>query len=246
MYAVVKGLMPNYTLNEIMSFATANAGRRADITESTMSRLANEAYFEVFYSSDPQESESIAVSSTTTGENKIELPTDFNEPITATLIWRSGSTADSNHSSYQTLRLVDVEQMDGRSPQPSGTPTDIAFYNSWAELWPSPNSAFSFQLRYRAGATDMTELTDLPSVSTPWRSAIVKKTEENIYKFLNDEVGAQNAQMRYLDYVGRIKSDEAKRQNFRTRQNMTPSWGEGGRRRRRGKSGKWGSFASES
>jgi len=236
--------MPSYTLNEIMSFATANAGRRADLAVSTVSRLANEAYFEVYYASEPQEAESIAVSSTTTGENKIELPTDFHEPISAALIWRSGSTADSNHSSYMTLRLVDVEQMDGRNPQPSGTPKDIAFFNSWAELHPSPNSAFSFQLRYRASPSDLTGLTAIPSLSTPWRMAVVKKTEENIFRFLNDETGSQNAQIRYLDFVGRLKSDEAKRQNFRHRQNVSPSWGIGGRRRKRGKSGKWGSFSS--
>lgn len=234
--------MPGYSLSEIMSFATGNAGRRADITQSDVSRLANEAYFEVFYASNPQEAESIAVSSTTTGENKIELPTDFFEPITASLIWRSGSTADSNHSSYMTLRLVDVEQMDGRNPQPSGTPKDIAFYNSWAELWPSPNSAFSFQLRYRAGAADLVELTDTPSLTTPWRMAVVKKTEENIFRFINDEIGAQNAQIRYLDFVSRVKSDEATRQNMR-RHNLTPSWGLGGRRRNVG-AGRFSSFAS--
>lgn len=230
--------MPSYTLNDIMSFATANVGRRADIAASTVSRLVNEAYFEVYYASNPQEAESIAVSSTTTGENKIELPTDFSEPLTASLIWRSGSTAASNHSSYQTLRLVDVTQMDGRNPQPSGTPVDIAFYNSWAELWPSPNSAYSFQLRYRANPSDLTALTEVPSLSTPWRIAVVRKAEENLYRFLDDDTGAQNAQIRYLDYVQRIKTDEAKRQSYRGNIGVGPSWGVGGRRRsgRRGSS----------
>jgi len=235
--------MPNYTLQEIASFATRAVGRRADLSISDASRFVNEAYFEVFYASDPQEAESVAVSSTTTGENKIELPTDFLEPITATLIFRSGSTADSNHSSYNTLRLVSVEQMDGRNPQPSGTPRDIAFFNSWAELFPSPNSAFSFQLRYRAHPTDLTELTDTPSVSTPWRRAIVLKTEEYLFQDLDDPQGVQSAQLRYLDYISRIQTDQASRQkSSQLRQSAAPTWGVGGRRRT---SGKFSSFNSE-
>lgn len=214
-----------------MSFATANAGRRDDLETSTVSRLVNEAYFEVFYASDPQEAEKIAVSSTTTGENRVELPTDFHQPLSATLIYRSGSTAASNHSSYNTLKMVDVHALDGKNPQPSGTPRQIAFYNSWAELYPSPNSAFSFQLRYRAMPSDLTGTTAVPSLTTPWRMAVVRKAEENIFRYVGDEIGAQNAQVRYLDYVNRIKSDEGKRQNYRGLVGLNPSWGEGGRRK---------------
>ena len=236
--------MPSYTLQEMMSFATRGVGRRADFSVSDVSRFVNEAYFDVLYASDPQEFESIAVSSTTTGENKIELPTDFYEPITATLIWRSGSTAASNHSSYNTLRLVSIEQMDGHNPQPSGTPKEIAFFNSWAELYPSPNSAFSFQLRYRAHPSDLTALTEVPSVSTQWRRAIVIKTQEFLFDDLDDERGAQKKQIQYLDYISRLQTDLASRQkSSQMRQHATPSWGVGGRRKLRGR---FSSFDSES
>ena len=101
--------MPTFTLGEIMSQATVMVGRRDDISLSDASFLANRAYFEVWYASNPEEGEKIAVSSTTSGENKIELPTDFYEPISATLIYRpSWSTASSTRSSYNTLKLVSV------------------------------------------------------------------------------------------------------------------------------------------
>lgn len=223
--------MPSYTLGELISSATANVGRRADLSQSEVSRLVNEAYFEVIYTSDPQEFEKIAVSSTTTGEHRIELPSDLLEPITAALIYRSGSTASSYHSSYMTLRLVPTEYMDGRNPQPSGTPKDIAFFNSWAELWPSPNSAFSFQLRYHAHPTDLTATSDVPSLSTPWRKAVLLKAEELIFKHLQDEVGETNAQLSYLNYVNMISTDAARRQKGQFKYNVTPSWGQGGRRK---------------
>lgn len=220
--------MPSYNLGEIMSFATGNVGRRADLAQSVVSRMANEAYFEVFYASEPAASEKIAVSSTTTGENKIDLPTDYYAPISAALIWLpTGST----HSSYKTLTLQDVEWMDARNPQPSGTPTDVAFYNQWLELWPSPNSAFSLQLRYRSQPQDLTATTDVPSVDTSWRPAIVTKTEEKLFLYLQDDTRAQASNLRYLQQVSRLENEQAKRQKGAFRQHVTPIYGTGGRRR---------------
>lgn len=237
--------MPSYTLSEIMSIATGNVGRRADIDASTVSRMVNEAYFEVFYATDPQEGEKIAVSSTTTGVQRVELPSDFLEPISAALIYRSGSTADSNHSSYVTLKLTSPEMLDGRNPQPSTVPEEICFFNSWAELYPSPNSAYSFQLRYRNQPEDMVSLTSLPSLSTPWRKAVVLKTEELLWQYLGNPEGVQSAQMRYLEYTSHIETDRARRQkSSQLRTNVQPSWGHGGRRRASG-SQRWGSFSSE-
>lgn len=218
-------------LGGIMSSATAAVGRRADITVSDVSRLANDAYFEVVYAVGAEELEKIAVSSTTTGENKVELPTDFHEPISAAIIW-SNQTGASARSSYQTLRLVGVEAMDGRNPQPSGTPQDIAFFNSWVELWPSPNSAFSFQLRYRAHPEILMSTDSLPSLSTPWRKAVELKTRENVASFIHDEVAEMKAANAFLAYVATLKTPQAIRQSGEFRQGLTPAVSIGGRRRR--------------
>ncbi len=224
--------MPAYTLGEIMSFATSDMGRRADIAQSDASRLANEAYFEVFYACDPQEGEKIAVSSTTTGENKIELPTDFNIPITATLIYQpSWSTASSAHSSYITLHKVSIEEVDSKNPQPSGVPKEIAFFNSWAELYPSPNSSYSFQVRYRAHPEDLISTSSVPSLSTEWRKAVQIKAKQNVAAFIQDAAGVESARLEYLDYVRSIRNTQAKRQHGEFRQHFAPVLSKGGRRR---------------
>lgn len=223
--------MPSYTLGEILSSATAAIGRRADIELSDASRLANDSYFEVVYAVSDAEFEKIAVSSTTTGENKIELPTDFHEPISASLIW-SNSTAASAHSSYSTLKLVGIEAMDGRNPQPSGVPAEIAFFNSWIELYPSPNSAYSFQLRYRAHPSDMTELTSVPSLSTPWRKAVELKTREKLADFVADEELSRKYAGQYQAFVATLKTAQARRQSGEFRQGFAPYVPVGGRRRR--------------
>ena len=225
--------MPSYTLSEICSFATLEAGRRDDLSLSVVSRLANEAYAEVVVETNPEGLERIAVSSTTTGENRISLPTDFYEPISATLIWRpSGSTASSTHSSHYTLRRVSISQMDARNPQPSGTPIEMAFYNDWMELHPSPNSAFSLQLRYRSQVTDLSLATDVPSVGTPWRRAIVIKTAQKIFDVVGDDAGSMKKRIEYADYISKLKTDQARRQAMESPMGLTPLYGGYGGRRR--------------
>lgn len=225
--------MPSYTLAELSSFATSAVGRRADLDSSVVSRLVNEAYFEVFYASGPEESELIAVSSTTTGENKIELPTDFYAPISASLIY-STSTLTSAHSSYLTLDLVSIEQMDGRNPQPSGTPTEIAFYNSWIELFPSPNSAFSFQLRYYSHPSELTASSSVPSLSTPWRRAVSIKAKELVAAEFEHDSEAKHS-IDYLRYVATLKSAAAIRQTGEFKKNFNPTYGGGGLRKSGGR-----------
>ena len=224
--------MPAYTLGEIMSFATSAIGRRADISASDASRMANEAYFEVFYASDPEEGEKIAVSSTSTGENKIERPTDFHIPISATLIYQpSWSTASSAHSSHITLGLISTREMDAKNPQPSGVPKEIAFYNSWVELYPSPNSAYSFQFRYRAHPEDLTSTASVPSLSTPWRKAVELKTREHLANFVEDTVNEDKAKVDYLRYVSMLKTAKARQQSGEFEAFFKPVQSRGGRRR---------------
>jgi len=224
--------MPSYTLGEILSSATAAIGRRADIGLSDASRLANDAYFEVVYASSPEELERVAVASTTSGENRIELPNDFYEPVSGMLVYRpSWSTSSSVMSSYATLKLSGVEAMDGRNPVPGGQPEEIAFYNSWIEFWPSPNSSYSFHLRYHAHPSDLTDLTAVPSLSTPWRKAVELKTREYLADFVGDASASQNAQAQYLRYVATLKTATATRQTGTWRKGFTPFISQGGRRR---------------
>lgn len=224
--------MPQFTLGEIISSATAAIGRRADIALSDASRIANEAYFEVVYATQPEEFEKIAVSSTTSGENRIELPTDFYEPISATMIFRpSWSTSSSVNSSYATLHFASMEAMDGRNPEPGGAPEELAFFNSWVELWPSPDSGYSFQLRYHAHPFDLTSLNSVPSVSTPWRKAVELKAREYLADFVQDEVESQKASTAYLRYVATLKTPNAIRQSGEWRHGVKAFVSKGGRRR---------------
>lgn len=197
--------MPAYTLGELMSQATWRAGRRSDLSASHVSFLANEAYMEVAQAVPHAMHEKIAISSTTSGENRITLPVDFAEPIHFSLLSVGGSA--------RTLAPIGVREADAYQVTRGGTPSRYALYANWVELWPSPNSSWSVQLRYRSQVSDLVELTDTPSMSTPWRAAVLTKLVEKVHEAVGDAAGAAAAQQRYLAQTATLKNDEAKRQS---------------------------------
>ena len=221
--------MPNFTPGEILSLATQDAGRRADIDASVVSQRANIAYFMVANSVPHALQERIAISSTTSGENRLDLPADFGEPIDISLEW-SWNTSASVVSSHKTLTRMSPSQVDAKGFLPVGEPSGIVFFNTWMELWPSPDSAYSLQLRYRSMVTDLVALTDVPSVSTPYRWPIVLKTTELLHNYLGNANGAAMSRNAYIDEMQRVKSDEARRQSGELRASVMPVW-PGGRRR---------------
>lgn len=203
--------MPAYTLGELMSLATRRLGRRADIPESTASEHVNMAYLEVSAAAPHALMEREAVSSTTSGQQRIQLPPDFGEPLSFSLVW-SDSTASSTISSRRTLRPLSIREAEKRGQQPAGTPTHYLLFNNWIEPYPSPDSGFSFHARYKSMATDLIETAEVPSVSTPWRRAILYKSEELLAQYIGDNSRAAFARQQYLDYVSTLDSDRAKRQ----------------------------------
>lgn len=197
--------MPAYNLGELLSQATYSVGRRADIPRSIVSFYANEAYMEVANQVPHALMERIAVSSTTSGENRIELPADFGEPIYFSLLSVNGSV--------RTLQVAPISQVDSLYQSTSvGIPERYSLFNNWIELWPSPSSAWSLQARYMSVATDMIELDDVPSISTPWRAAILPKLEEKLHLSLGNYSAAALSQQRYLSYINSLPTDEGRRQ----------------------------------
>src|SRR5882672_4767536 len=71
-----------FTLGTILSECTAMLGNRADITQSRASLYANKAHQFIWDTAPSHDrSEALAVSSTTSGGNRVTLPTDFQEII---------------------------------------------------------------------------------------------------------------------------------------------------------------------
>jgi len=188
-----------------MSNATARAGQRSDLDASDVSFAVNMAWEEISSIQECALMEKIAVSSATSGQNRIELPEDFSGIINI-------SITTSDHGSGKTLTRVSASRVDESGFDPIGRPQRYVLYNNWLELHPSPDSGYSLQLRYTSFATDLVELTQVPSCTTAWRKAILYLAEAEIRALTNDLVGEAAARQRVFNYVNQLKADEARRQ----------------------------------
>jgi hypothetical protein len=196
--------MADLTLQQICSIATAYNQGRGDYTLSEASFYANIALLEVATRVQMKPLEALAVSSTSIGENKMALPTDFDYPISLSYL-----TVGAGYGA--TLQLRDAPLLDSASTF-QAPPAYYAIYSTWMELQPTPDSGYSLQLRYGARMRSMMASTDTPALSERYHYPVALKTAALLSAARNDaEQEALNIQ-RYLDYMGSTPSDQAFRQ----------------------------------
>lgn len=199
-----------------MSRATEMAGGRLDWTASDASFYANVALQEVAQRAGHLPREALAVSSTTSGENRYSLPADFDFPIALTLYQGSNSTNTlSRATTAHSLTARDANWLDGRSLPDGGVPTNYVLFSSWFELAPSPTSAYSMQLRYMAKQPTLINSTQTPTLDDRWHPAWLYKTVELLEGSRNNVEGEAIARNRYLNYVVGVPTDMQLKQRDR-------------------------------
>lgn len=202
--------MTMWTLGTVMSESTAIIGNRTDITASRVSLYANQAALDIILAVEPQDWESIAISSTTSGENKITLPLDFYAVLDI-----------SNLSTSPTTPLTKINYMDVDSQTTTlGRPDSYVLFSTWMELWPSPDSSYSLQLRYQARPSVLTATSAVPSFDTRFSIAWMYKTASYCAWALKDYETAAMLDQKYLGAISTIPSDLALRQRDRSGQNV--------------------------
>lgn len=194
-------------LAQIASIATTFNQGRLDYTLSECSFYANLALTEVATRTKHQPLERIAVSSTTSGERRITMPSDFLYPTGITI---SDTSAGPVGAPYQ-LQAREATWMDSFGSQ-VGIPKYYIPYATWIELAPSPDSSYSVQIRYGAKIPAMVASTDTPGLSERYHYAVALKTAELLAAARNDLEQEAASRARYLSYMGSTPSDLAMRQ----------------------------------
>ena len=225
--------MPIMNLGLIASTATTWSGGRLDYSLSEASQYVNLAYAEVSTRINAHRPmEGLAVSSTTSGGNRIAAPTDFDYAISFTLYIPSFSTGSSSGTWVIPLRQRDYRWIDAQpingdnsaTNTTAGIPEAYVVAASWLELWPSPNSAYSLQLRYMTKVPTLVQSTDTPVQDERWHAAILYKTVELLEAARNNTEGEALARNRYLQYVSSTPTDTALRQRDRTGMVLRLKW----------------------
>ena len=206
--------MTLWNLGQVMSFATSAIGNRSDMAQSIVSVYANQAAIDINYAVEPQEMEALAVSSTTSGENKITLPSDFQALL---------ALSNLSTSPYQLLIKKNYMDIDSTTTVVSA-PQYYVLYDTWLELFPSPDSSYSLQMRYQARPSVLTLTTATPSFDTRFSIAWMYKTAAYCAWHLKDFETANIFDQKYIAELARIPSDLALRQRDRTGQNIKPQY----------------------
>lgn len=202
--------MTLWTLGTVMSEATAIIGNRGDVSISRASFYANQAAIDVQMAVEPLDLEAIAVSSTTSGENKITLPTDYYAIL---------SVSNLSITPPQPIVKWNIYDVDSANTA-QGPPVNYVLYNNWLELWPSPDSSYSIQMRYQARPSVLTTTTATPSFDTRFGMCWLYRTAEYLADSVKDYETASVMRQKFLSTVASIPSDLALRQRDRLGQNI--------------------------
>ena len=206
--------MPVLSLGQLASRATTMAGGRMDIDLSEASFWVNAAVAEVSSRAGLMHTpkEALAISSTTSGGNRIALPTDWDYALAVTIQAGSSSTATTSHTTTLTpLRQVEPAWIDSQTLE-IDVPETYAPYSTWLELFPSPNSAYTVLLRYMTKTPTLVASTDTPVLDERWHLAVLYKTVELLHAARDDREGEAWAHNRYLNYASGTLTDRAAKQ----------------------------------
>lgn len=216
--------MPVLSVGQIVSRATELALGRGDWTLSDATFWLNQAYSEMVAVVGHTPLEALAVSSTTSGEQRYALPLDFGSAIALTLYQGSTSTDTNSHTTtviplrQHDARWIDAQELTNTvSP---GIPSDYVPYATWLELYPSPNSAYSLQLRYNAKPSTLVNSQDTPALDERWQTGLIHKTTELLEASRGNVEGEAMARNRYLSFMNTLPSDKALKQRDRTGMGM--------------------------
>jgi hypothetical protein len=208
--------MPILNLGQIASTASTFAGGRADWALSEASAYVNIAvsgYVGQAAGIQHSTKEALAVSSTTSGGNRIAFPADYDYALGLTVgIPNSWSTATSRITTWEPMRKFDGNWADTFSGNlDGGEPEAYAEYATWLELVPSPDSRYSLNLRYMTKAPTLVASTDTPVLDEQWHWAVVLKTAELLAGSRDDSERELMNRNRYIEYVNILRTDQAKK-----------------------------------
>lgn len=165
-----------WTLRDLMSEATSIAQTTGDgVQPSRVSFYVNQAQRDIANRVQQVEYERLAVSSTSSGEDKMFLPADCERLLA--LSFDTGVSGIGGRG----LQQANLWQMDSQSQgTQTGVPQYYLSYATWVQLYPSPNSQYSLLMRYVARMSDMTDLDAVPSVDTRYHTAVLYRTVEHL------------------------------------------------------------------
>ncbi len=202
-------------LRFLISESTTLAG--VVVTLSLASLYVNLAQAEIAIRLPEAERETVAISSLSSGENRYWLPVDCDEIINLSYLTQtSASTGFSPTGPGFGIKQASVWELDSNSRgTQTGVPVMYVPFAQWIELYPSPDSSYSVQLRYLRRFSDLTNLEATPSLATRFHPAVMMKAAELLAQRAGDFQRSAMLGNRFVSYMGSVPDALASRQRNR-------------------------------
>lgn len=156
--------------------------------------------------------EAVAFASTTTSDNRMGFPTDFDYVLGLRVgVPTSWSTATSRTTSWEPLTKQPAPWGTPYQSQDSGTPRDYAEFSTWFELRPSPDSVYSVELRYMRKLSDMTLSTSTPTLDEQWHWGVALKAAELLAALGSDATVESRNARRYATWINTMRQDQTRK-----------------------------------
>lgn len=214
-------------LGDVISRSTSLAGARTDWSQSEVSFWANLALQELSTRIHFTGKEGLAYSSVSSGENRIQLPSDFDYSITVRLdLYSIGTSKDDSGDIISTSTLAMSSQLTLKDPSETdsaalkGQPEYYHLFNNWMELYPSPTSGYSVTIRYASKQRTLLDSSSTPDIDERWHPAWLYNTEKYLRKSRDDIEGSLIAERQYLQYVQATPPDRAWRQQTKSMEGL--------------------------
>lgn len=213
-----------FNLGQIISHATRLAVNPG-MAMSEASEYANVAIAWVAQAAGVQHApkETIAFASTSTSDNRLAYPTDFDYALGVKLgVPGSWSTATSRQTSWVPLPKEPSPWGAPYQSGDSGQPAKYTEYATWFELRPSPDSAYSVELRYARKFSDLTMSTATPALDEQWGWACVCKAAELIAANGSNTTAERMNARRFTEYVNTLRVDQGRKRMDERGAHMQP------------------------
>lgn len=213
-----------FNLAQIISHATRLASNPG-MSMSEASEYANVAIAHVAQAAGVQHApkETVACASTSTSDNRMAFPADFDYALGVKLaVPGSWSTATSRTTSWVPLSKEPSPWGSPYQSGDSGQPEKYAEFATWFELRPSPNSAYSVELRYVRKLSELTLSTATPALDEQWGWACVCKAAELIAANGSNYTAERGNARRYAEYVNTLRVDQGRKRMDERGMHMQP------------------------
>lgn len=198
-----------------MSEATTITQTGPEVPPSTVSLYVNAAQRDIAARLPHVEFEALAVSSTTSGEDKLYLPSDCEHILNLSFDTEVSGVGGRG------IRQAAAWELDAKSAGTQiGVPTMYLSYATWIELYPSPDSAYSLLLRYKQRLSEITNLANVPSIDTRYHRAVLYATVEGLHLRKGEYDKAAMARQLYLRELKDVPNLYALRQQNRSGMGM--------------------------